>query len=491
MLLEGLIGQGLFSEKLPPIFSSESFYNLLKKEFFDKGKPLPFNVRNGCDYVRYESVRNINVPRQLSIPNPFAYAKLCKIIADNWDKLKVFFKEKTKNHEFKISRIHIRKLTNTRCLFKMNYKNFFMDNDPTLNLLIGKRFVVKTDISNCFPSIYSHSIPWAIKGRGVSKNNKNHWSDKIDEAVRLIKYKESDGLLIGPHVSNLISEIILCTVDDELYKKGYHFIRNIDDYECFVETFEKGEKFLLDLSKELRKYNLSLNLKKTTLTELPLTTVENWISQLNSHILILEKDKVKSPFLRNFWNFVVNLFKDNNYNSAILNYAIKMISTKKLNKYALEYHLKTVHHLVLLYPYLVGLLDEFLFTPFVQNEVSIIKTFANDIFRNGKAKNLFESMSYALFFALKYNFKIEEDDLFAIAEESKDAVLMLLCYLFDKKNNNSITKYERLAENIKGEGEEDKYWIFTYEVLSQAKLDGNYKFIKKEGISFVKDEYNA
>ena len=57
-IYEGLLGHGLFSEKLPPVFSSEGFFHYCLTQspvFPDKPRP----------HVFYESMRNTNVPRQL------------------------------------------------------------------------------------------------------------------------------------------------------------------------------------------------------------------------------------------------------------------------------------------------------------------------------------------------------------------------------------------------------------------------------------------
>lgn len=109
-LYKRLLAYGLFTEKLPPIFSSEAFYAYcatLNKPFANKWR----------QYIYYESMRNINVPRPLGIPNPMAYQKLCQCLADNWDKLKAHFSSQTVNQEYKISRIHIRKLGKSNSLF--------------------------------------------------------------------------------------------------------------------------------------------------------------------------------------------------------------------------------------------------------------------------------------------------------------------------------------------------------------------------------------
>jgi hypothetical protein len=85
-----------------------------------------------------------------------------------------YFEDKTNNQSHKISRIHIRKLKNKKHLFEMNYKNFLKDDLDIENVLsIGSRYVVKADISNCFPSIYTHSIPWALVGKESAKKDKH------------------------------------------------------------------------------------------------------------------------------------------------------------------------------------------------------------------------------------------------------------------------------------------------------------------------------
>src|SRR5690554_7263864 len=150
-ILEGLLGFGLFPEKIPNFLNSEDFHtwycNNSKPNFEKKGK----------DYIRYENMRNINIPRLLSIPNPFAYANLCKLLAENWDNIKLKLIENVKAQKFKVSRIHIRKLQDKKHLFEMNYKNIEKDGNPEQKLIIGQQFCVEADISNCFPSIYSHS----------------------------------------------------------------------------------------------------------------------------------------------------------------------------------------------------------------------------------------------------------------------------------------------------------------------------------------------
>lgn len=505
-LFDGLLGYGLFAEKIPPFLTAEGFLNFCKTYtagfIFDK---LPKK------YIHYESMRNINVPRILAIPHPIAYHNQCKVLSSNWGKLLEYFKNQVQNQEYKLSRIHIRKIDDSlkvfnTCypeqdeqlsaiqnhLFEMGHKNFCTDDYPEPNLLIGKRYIVKADISNCFPSIYTHSIPWALVGKleAKSKSGKIHeheWFNQIDFYTRNLKDGETHGILIGSHSSNLISEIILTAIDRAMYDKDYRFIRMIDDYTCYVETKEQAEDFLTELSTRLKHYGLVLNHKKTEILKLPQASTENWVRRLNSFVF-QDNHKLKLTEVRAYLDIALDLMLHNKENSAILNYAIKVLAKKEMTQNAKDYFIKTIHHLVLLYPYLTPLLDNKIFTTFLIDKVQI-KKIAQDLFCLGESKRLYEAMSYALFFSLKYDFLLTED-LFEKVETTNDAILLLLAYLHDEKyikHTKVRKKYRDLATALKDDI--DEYWVFVYEVLTVASLKAEWKQMKQANITFIKDEF--
>ena len=279
-LYEGLLAHGLFSEKIPPILSSESFFEYCKKEtphFSDKWR----------QFITFESMRNINVPRVLGIPNPMSYQQLCKCLSNSWENIKNHFANKTQDQDYVISRIHIRKLKQKDALFSMSYSNWKEDGTPEPDLLIGSTYLVKADISTCFPSIYTHSVPWALVGKATAKANsgnkfKNEWYNQIDHYTQNCKNGETHGLLIGPHASNLLSEIILVNIDKQMYEKGWRYTRCIDDFTCYVRSYEDGQRFLVELGQALREYDFSLNFKKTEILKLPVASVEQWVRKINS-----------------------------------------------------------------------------------------------------------------------------------------------------------------------------------------------------------------
>lgn len=131
-LYEGLLGYGLFSEKMPPIFTSESFYS------YTQSLSQPFNKKEH-GFIFFESMRDINIPRPLGIPHPMAYQRLCRHLADYWKNIQLHFENQTNGQKHKISRIHVRKQKGSKTLFKMNYKDWKVDDSPVDDILIGKK----------------------------------------------------------------------------------------------------------------------------------------------------------------------------------------------------------------------------------------------------------------------------------------------------------------------------------------------------------------
>jgi hypothetical protein len=485
-ILEGLLGYGMFAEKIPPIFTSKPLYD--------------YCIDNGYNWldtkahsaVPYESMRNISVPRIFSIPYPTSYVNQCKFISDNWDDLQFYFHEKTERDTFTKSQIHIRKMQDKKELFEMNYKDF----DSKYGLLeteisIGAKYVVRADISNCFPSVYTHAIPWALVGIEEAKRNQrdsSKWYNQLDFYTRALKDNETHGILIGPHSSNLISEIILVAVDDELQQ--YNYTRCIDDYTCFVSSQQEADNFVIDLANALKKYDLLLNHKKTEIIKLPLSSVDSWVTSLKSFEI---PDEIGVAFLRKYLDTAIELANETG-NIAVINFVIKTLSTKSFKPLALEYYINTIHNLLLLFPYLLPIIEDNVFMP-LKIDAERIEKIANDIYEEGNKYNRFEAMSYAMYFAIKYDFKLR-DDLLDKVSLKEDCVFMILSYIHDVKYLKGVkAQYKDIAIDSQNDFlAKDKYWLFIYEVLPKDELkDTCLKALKGKGgkygykkVSFIK-----
>ena len=491
-LYEGLLGAGLFADALPPVFTSESFLEYCKSR-----NPTFPNEASAC--ILFENVRNNGKSRQMGIPNPFCYERLCKCLRENWDKLKAYFEAHTRGQNHKISQLHIRQMKDTKSLFKMNYKSLSERCDPIVPRLLSEggfsaRYMVETDIAKCFPSIYSHALVWALEGRDWAKTHKDDkalWQIKLDYFVRNIKYGETNGLLIGPHASNLLSEIILTKVDEELAPK-YTYIRHIDDYNCYVETHEDAERFIVDQRRILKQYGLSLNENKTKIRELPIVSEDDWVRRLNDFTSLLPKERLELQHVRSLLDYVIELAK-NAQNDSVISYAMSVVKDIAMTGPARDYYCRTILHIASLHPYLYRFLDERLFVPFFP-DLSIIKSFSERMLVHGLKVHNYEEVSYALYFSIRYGVRLDGFNLEKILD-IKDCVLSVMVFLYVRYWNEDDALIKKKAlELVSDEIGMWENWLFVYETLAADELNSVMKFknevlaIKRASVSFLLEE---
>ncbi len=488
-LYEGLLGYGMFANKLPPVFTSEPFYN------FCQATSPAYSKKEWHDYVVFSSMRNINIPRLFGIPTPMKYQRLCATLRDNWTAIKIHFHNQTDLQEYRVSRIHLRKLYGKKELFEMNYKNWRVDGNPETSLLLQKekgvsKYIVKADISTCFPSIYSHSIPWALVGKDVAKANckkESLWYNMIDTACHTMKNGETHGLMIGPFASNLLSEIILTKVDKKLYDAGYRYFRNIDDFECYVDSYERAQCFLCDLEEALREYDLPLNHKKTAILKLPVAIAESWIHKINSFLAITDGETSYKE-VNAYLDLALSLANETG-DSAVLKYAIKALAGCKLTDSAKKLAAQRIMHMAVVYPYLIQMMEEYVIGQFGISNAEI-KNYADTIYSDSIKYQNYEGVSYAIYFSLKYHFVLDVLDIDWVIKKG-DCIMLLITWLYYLKLNHGNRKATQLkplkAEAMRlKDSDFDRYWLFCYEVIPYSDLKGEWKQMKRAGVSFVK-----
>ena len=489
-LFKGLLEYGMFNHKLPPIFTSTPFYNYCIKNSVSFSKYRK-------DWIRYDNNRNNSLPRQLGIPNPFAYYYLCRSLYDNWATLLAYFKNVTNGQPYKISRNHIRRLKDTYRLFKMNYDNFQIDGPKEPTGIVSSKYVIKADISNCFSSIYTHSIPWALLGKSAAKALKphsGHYTQIIDESLSNTTFGETHGILIGPVSSNLVSEIVLCQIDKTLFDKGYRFVRCIDDYKCFAETREKAESFIVDLRKELLRFDLSLNEKKTLIAEISAYNNQELnlrIHQLDYLIKYTSDSykKIKYNQILVYFDALDRLCSELDNNLSVYLFAFKIISSKDLSDNASRFLINKSLQLAFNNPYLLFGLKEYVFDVFgITDEM---QDFCNKLYACGIEEANYEKAVYALYFSVLSGTKIDATNplcIFNNAKDGDDCLLKLFSWIYCKKFYKTAydTYFYSFALSLSSdESELDRNWLFVFEVLNQKDLKNDWHLLKKAKISFI------
>lgn len=148
--------------------------------------------------------------------------------------------------------------------------------------------LLKMDIQNCFDSIYTHSISWAISG-GVNIY-KDTFAGKFDNSIgahwdkmmQEMNYNETNGIVIGPEFSRLFAEVIMQYIDrmveHDLLLKGY---RNKVDYECYRYVDDYFFFYNNDIVKTeveqllqsyLKEFKLCLSQEKSKILDRPFVT---------------------------------------------------------------------------------------------------------------------------------------------------------------------------------------------------------------------------
>lgn len=468
--------------ELPPVFSTRQFTPHVAKLL------LAEKLRSGgYDQVEYYATRYNNVSRPLSIPHPVGYAYLVNCICSNWSELGYICENEN-------SLIKPEEHPDRRVVL-MDYEEPLERTTRTLKIGFGKKFRAHTDITNCFPSIYTHAIPWATVGFAHAKAHKppKHaalWFNQLDYHQRMIKRNETQGVAIGPATSNVVSEAILARIDETLSKK-YTYYRYIDDYTCYCETYEEGQSFLRKLNDELRKYKLTLNLKKTELVELPAPIDADWIVELSTRMPAgspneppkTGKHYSASEALR-FIDFAVQL-KKRTPDGSVLKFAVKSI-IYQLDELAVQPVLEYLLNLSRFYPLLLPLLEQ-LFAHSAINRAPYARNL-NAILIENTINRRSDGMCWALYFLNTHGLVISYEAVQKVIE-SRDCMAILLLHTtgtFEEEVKAFVGTLDKSDLY-----ELDQYWVLLYQRFFDRKeanpypAENFFQILRDEQVSFV------
>ena len=119
----GLVDYGLFSEKLPPCFTSEGLSDHVPNVLLtlttenDEKKLDKLLKKREHDFIRYEPLREVNIPRQIGVPHPESHIVQCLGLKRHWAEIK----RHCAKPKIPVSRLFVRKMSSKR-VFRMNYK---------------------------------------------------------------------------------------------------------------------------------------------------------------------------------------------------------------------------------------------------------------------------------------------------------------------------------------------------------------------------------
>lgn len=261
------------SSEIPKSLSKSNIYTNRFKDF----------EQGDVNYLMYTNKDGKLAWRPLELINPAAYVYLVNIITDkkNWNQIQARFKSFQKNKNIKCCSLPIVKNNspNKGETIKGWFESFEKE---SIKLSLDYNCLLITDISNCYGSIYTHSIAWALhpdgrKGAKRDQRKKNLLCNAIDVIIQNISNRQTNGIPQGSVLMDFIAEVVLGYADSILSdkikndktikKQSYYIMRYRDDYRIFTQNKTDVEKIARYLSDTLAELNLKLNENKTRITE--------------------------------------------------------------------------------------------------------------------------------------------------------------------------------------------------------------------------------
>ena len=252
-----------FSELLEKVSNEYSGKNLLND--FSQSKSAMGEL-DDVNHLLYTNKDGKLSWRPFQVINPLVYVTLVHEITEriNWKKLQARFKKFSKNEKIRCLSIPVQS-ENKQSDKAQQISNWWEQvEQQSILLSLEYDFVFDTDVADCYGSIYTHSIAWAVESKTIAKsqqgrNNKGLLGNIIDTSIQNAQYKQTNGIPQGSVLMDFIAEIVLGYIDRilsvTLKRQGivdYKILRYRDDYRIFVNN-----------SKIMMPFGLKLNASKT------------------------------------------------------------------------------------------------------------------------------------------------------------------------------------------------------------------------------------
>jgi hypothetical protein len=272
--------------ELPEYFCFELLLETLGKEL--SGKILKESTTDikpkDIDGVNYTLLNNKDGKyawRPFQLIHPAIYVFLVQEITKekNWQLIKSRFDEFYSNNKIECHSIPVAE-ENEKPDKQNQILNWWQKvEQQSLALSLEYNHLLLLDITDCYGSLYTHSIVWALhtieEAKKVeNRNNPDFIGVVIDKHIQEMSFGQTNGIPQGSVLMDFIAEIVLGFGDylltlelDRLGITDYKIIRYRDDYRIFTNNPQLSSEIAKVLSEVLSKLNFKLNSAKTNSTD--------------------------------------------------------------------------------------------------------------------------------------------------------------------------------------------------------------------------------
>ncbi len=297
----------------------------------------------------HQQIRYYTGLSQVSIRHPAAVAKTVRFS----DRL---FEERRSSIPDTVEQ-HSKEYENIGSFFSYRYySNIFKFFEHYKYHNAEKKFdlLLRLDISKCFDSIYTHSLPWCTLGTQASKDyirrSGKTFGGRFDRLLQEMNQGETNGIVIGPEFSRIFAEIILQRVDQTflgaMFKKheltngsDFRAYRYVDDYFIFCSADVDLNVVERELGLALKEVKLSVNSSKSEVICKPiitkLTVAKNRIRKIFKDCIEVREEEVEWP--KGSGDFVLNFDPVVRLNKLIVEFKSVLLETGVEYKNILNY----------------------------------------------------------------------------------------------------------------------------------------------------------
>ena len=260
------------------VIGKRDIYQCSKSFIDEKGKQIIVKPSDydEINYLLYSNKDGKLDYRPLTLINPYYYYLLVRIITsqDAWKELTERF-EALRDSHISVESVIVAEDEYKERKTIINW--WSRVEQQSIELSLQYKYLFITDITNCYGSIYTHSIAWAMMGKDEAKRQRGNHSllgNKLDIAFQSMQYGQTNSIPQGNVVSDLMAELVLSYADSLIAAKAsqkgiidYKIIRYRDDYRVFCNNKNNLEELALIMQKELSGLNFKINSSKTYIVE--------------------------------------------------------------------------------------------------------------------------------------------------------------------------------------------------------------------------------
>jgi len=263
---------------LPPYIRFDALIDGVHKELYGKKLSSLSSGPRDHDDVNYTILHNKDGKyawRPFQLIHPALYVSLVHHLTEEaaWQLVRDRFKAFAANS--KISCLSLPLLSLTEEKDKAGQINHWWHavEQHSIELSLDYQYLLETDITDCYGSIYTHSIAWALHTKPIAKDKekrKTLLGDQIDNHIQDMRHGQTNGIPQGSVLMDFIAEMVLGLADLELSEKieatgieKYRILRYRDDYRIFVNNPQEGERIIKFLTEVTISLGLKLNPGKT------------------------------------------------------------------------------------------------------------------------------------------------------------------------------------------------------------------------------------